>query len=271
MTSEITASLASVHMWEEPPISGTNGSGTIFFTGCNLGCVFCQNYSISSQNKGKAITCGRLSEIMLEEQARGVHNINLVTGVHFIPSIISAVEKAKSNGLKIPIVYNSSGYEKAESIKMLDGIVDVYLPDIKYFSCELSAKYSNAKDYFSFASEAVTEMYRQTGGNTFDENGILKKGVIIRHMVLPSCREDSYKILDWIRDNIGTEAYVSLLNQYTPVYKANEYTEINRRLMSLEYTRVIEHFFDIGLKNGYMQEKSSATSEYTPIFDFSGL
>lgn len=271
MTSEITASLASVHMWEEPPISGTNGSGTIFFTGCNLGCVFCQNYSISSQNKGKAITCGRLSEIMLEEQARGVHNINLVTGVHFIPSIISAVEKAKSNGLKIPIVYNSSGYEKAESIKMLDGIVDVYLPDIKYFSCELSAKYSNAKDYFNFASEAVTEMYRQTGGNTFDENGILKKGVIIRHMVLPSCREDSYKILDWIRDNIGAEAYVSILNQYTPVYKANEYREINRRLMSLEYTRVIEHFFDIGLKNGYMQEKSSATSEYTPIFDFSGL
>ncbi len=271
MSYEITASLASVHMWEEPPISGTNGSGTIFFTGCNLRCVFCQNYNISSQNNGKAISIGRLSEIMLEEQARGVHNINLVTGVHFIPSIISAVKKAKSNGLKIPIVYNSSGYEKVEILKMLEGIVDIYLPDIKYFSSELSAKYSNAADYFSYASEAVIEMCRQAGGNTFDENGILKKGVVIRHMVLPSHREDSYKILDWIRDNIGKNAYVSLLNQYIPVYKANEYKEISRRLMSLEYTRVIEHFFDIGLKNGYMQEKSSATSEYTPIFDLSGL
>ena len=208
---------------------------------------------------------------MLEQQARGVHNINLVTATHFIPSIIKAVQKAKNNGLKIPIVYNTGGYEKVESIKMLEGTVDIYLPDIKYFSSELSLKYSGASDYFSYASEAVLEMYRQTGNNIYDDNCIMKSGVIIRHMIMPSHREDSYKVLDWIRDNIGTEACVSLLSQYTPAYNAEKYKEINRKLMSLEYTRVIEHFFDIGLKNGFMQEKSSAESKYTPIFDLSGL
>ena len=268
---EIKAALASVHMWEEPPISGSCGSGTIFFSGCNLRCVFCQNYTIISENSGKTISTERLSEIMLEQQARGVHNINLVTATHFIPSIIKAVQKAKNNGLKIPIVYNTGGYEKVESIKMLEGTVDIYLPDIKYFSSELSLKYSGASDYFSYASEAVLEMYRQTGNNIYDDNGIMKSGVIIRHMIMPSHMEDSYKVLDWIRDNIGTEACVSLLSQYTPAYNAEKYKEINRKLMSLEYTRVIEHFFDIGLKNGFMQEKSSAESKYTPIFDLSGL
>ena len=268
---EIKAALASVHMWEEPPISGSCGSGTIFFSGCNLRCVFCQNYTISSENSGKTISTERLSEIMLKQQARGVHNINLVTATHFIPSIIKAVQKAKNNGLKIPIVYNTGGYEKVESIKMLEGTVDIYLPDIKYFSSELSLKYSGASDYFDYASEAVLEMYHQTGNNIYDDNGIMKSGVIIRHMIMPSHKEDSYKVLDWIRDNIGTEACVSLLSQYTPAYNAKKYKEINRKLMSLEYTRVIEHFFDIGLKNGFMQEKSSAESKYTPIFDLSGL
>ena len=271
MTSDITAALASVHMWEEPPISGTNGSGTIFFSGCNLRCVFCQNHDISSENFGKTLSVERLSEIMLERQAAGVHNINLVTGVHFTPSIVEAVQRARENGLKIPIVYNSGGYESVETLKMLEGIVDIYLPDIKYYSKELSSKYSKAPDYFLRASEAVKEMYRQTGENTFDENGMLKKGVIIRHLVLPSCKSDSFKILDWIRSEIGEEAYVSILNQYVPVYKASEFKEINRRLMSLEYTRVIDHFFEIGLKNGYMQEKSSASSKYTPLFDLSGV
>lgn len=268
---EIKAALASVHMWEEPPISGSCGSGTIFFSGCNLRCVFCQNYTISSENSGKTISTERLSEIMLEQQAKGVHNINLVTATHFIPSIIKAVQKAKNNGLKIPIVYNTGGYEKVESIKMLEGTVDIYLPDIKYFSSELSLKYSGASDYFDYASEAVLEMYHQTGNNIYDDNGIMKSGVIIRHMIMPSHKEDSYKVLDWIRDNIGTEACVSLLSQYTPAYNAEKYKEINRKLMSLEYTRVIDHFFDIGLKNGFMQEKSSAESKYTPIFDLSGL
>lgn len=271
MTSDVKAALASVHMWEEPPISGTNGSGTIFFSGCNLRCVFCQNYDISSENFGKSITADRLAEIMLERQAAGVHNINLVTGVHFVPSIIDAVQKAKENGLNIPVVYNSGGYESVETIKMLEGTVDIYLPDIKYYSEELSTKYSKAPDYFQRASESIKEMYCQTRTNIFDENGLLKKGVIIRHLVLPSCKNDSYKILDWIKSEIGDEAYVSILNQYVPVYRATDYKEINRRLMSLEYTRVLDHFFEIGLKNGYMQEKSSASSKYTPLFDLSGL
>ncbi len=270
-SSEIRAALASVHKWEEPPISGTNGSGTIFFSGCNLRCVFCQNFVISSENRGKVISTERLAQIMLEQQERGVHNINLVTAVQFVPSIIKAIDLAKENGLKIPIVYNSGGYEKVDTIKMLEGFIDIYLPDIKYFSSELSNKYSHASDYFEYASKSVLEMYRQTGKNEFNTDGILEKGLIIRHMVLPSCKEDSYKILAWIKNNIGSDAYISILNQYTPVYHANQYKEINRRLMSLEYTRVIEHFFDIGLKNGYMQEKSSATSEYTPLFDFRGL
>ena len=271
MTDEIHASLASVHMWEEPPISGNNGSGTIFFTGCNLRCVFCQNYDISSDNYGKAISTERLAQIMLDEQSKGVHNINLVTGVHFVPSIIEAVKIAKENGLVIPIVYNSGGYEKAETIKMLEGTVDIYLPDIKYFSSDIALKYSNASDYINYAVSSIKEMYRQTGENRFDENGMLKKGVIIRHLVLPSHREDSFKVLDIIKENFGTEAYVSLLRQYTPMHRASEFKEINRRLMSMEYTKVIDHFFEIGLKNGYMQEKSSATSQYTPLFDLSGL
>lgn len=270
-SSEIRAALASVHKWEEPPISGANGSGTIFFSGCNLRCVFCQNYDISSQNKGKTISVERLSNIMLELQERGVHNINLVTAVHFVPSILKAIEESRENGLKIPIIYNSSGYEKVDTIKMLEGYVDIYLPDIKYFEPELSRKYSNASDYFKYTSKAVLEMYKQAGQNKFDSNGVLEKGLIIRHMVLPSCKDDSFKILDWIKENIGTETYISLLNQYTPMYHANQYKEINRKLMSLEYTRVIDHFFEIGFKNGYMQQKASATSEFTPAFDLSGL
>ncbi|GFI60878.1 hypothetical protein IMSAG049_00027 [Clostridiales bacterium] len=271
MTSDIEAALASVHMLEEPPISGSNGSGTIFFTGCSLKCVFCQNHGISAENHGKRISVERLSEIMLERQALGVHNINLVTATHYVPSVIKAVEIAKGNGLTVPIVYNSGGYENLETIKMLEGMVDIYLPDIKYFSKELSEKYSNAADYFEYAVPAVSEMYRQTGGNIFGEDGLLKKGVIIRHMPLPTHKEDSFKVLDSIKQNFGNEAYVSILNQYTPMYKASEHNEINRRLMSIEYTRIIDHFFEIGLKNGYMQKRESATAKYTPIFDLSGL
>lgn len=270
-SSSMRAALASVHQWEEPPISGTNGSGTIFFSGCNLRCVFCQNYVISSENKGREISVDRLAQIMLEQQERGVHNINLVTAVQFVPLIIKSIELSKRNGLAIPIIYNSSGYENVETIQMLEGLIDIYLPDIKYCSSELSKKYSNASDYFKYASKAVLEMNRQTGQNKFDQNGLLKSGLMIRHMVLPGCKEDSFKILDWIKEQLGTDIYVSLLNQYTPTYHADQYKEINRRLMSLEYTRVLDHFFEIGLKNGYMQQKTSASDAYIPLFDFSGL
>lgn len=265
------AALASVHKFEEPPISGTRGSGTVFFSGCNLKCVYCQNYTISQENMGKTLTTEELARIFLSQQEKGVHNINLVSSGHFLPKVREALILAKQCGLSIPVVYNSGGYEKAESLKFLEGIVDIYLPDIKYFSSELSAKYSSAPDYFAAASKAVTEMYRQVGKNSFDSEGIMKKGVIIRHLVLPGCRKDSFKILDFIKDNFGDSVYVSLLSQYTPVYKAKEIKELNRRVTTFEYQSVIDYFFKIGLQYGYMQSRDSAESIYTPIFDLSGL
>ena len=272
LSSELPkAALASIHNYEEPPISGTRGSGTVFFSGCNLKCIFCQNYTISQQNYGKTITTDELAEIFINQQKRNVHNLNLVSARHFIVPVRQALIKAKENGLSIPVVYNSSGYEKAESIKLLDGLVDIYLPDIKYFSAELSKKYSFAENYFEYASKAVEEMYRQVGKPVFDKDGIMKKGVIIRHLVLPNCRKDSFKILDYIKNTFGDNVYVSLLSQYTPMYKAKETKELNRRITSFEYNSVIDYFFKIGLKNGYMQEKSSAESTYTPIFDLSGI
>ena len=265
------AALASVHQWEEPPISGTKGSGTVFFSGCSLKCVFCQNYTISAENTGKEITAQRLAEIFIEQQNRDVHNINLVSAGHFLPAVKKALILAKENGLTIPVVYNSSGYEKAEALKELDGLIDVYLPDIKYFSSELSKKYSQAENYFEVASKAVEEMYRQVGKYEFDENGIMTKGVIIRHLVLPSCRKDSKEILKFIKEKFGDNVYISLLSQYTPMYKAKEFKEINRRITTFEYEDVIDYFFEIGLKNGYMQKRTSATSAYTPIFDLKGI
>ncbi len=265
------AALASVHQWEEPPISGTKGSGTVFFSGCSLKCVFCQNYTISAENTGKEITAQRLAEIFIEQQNRDVHNINLVSAGHFLPAVKKALILAKENDLTIPVVYNSSGYEKAEALKELDGLIDVYLPDIKYFSSELSKKYSQAENYFEVASKAVEEMYRQVGKYEFDENGIMTKGVIIRHLVLPSCRKDSKEILKFIKEKFGDNVYISLLSQYTPMYRAKEFKEINRRITTFEYEDVIDYFFEIGLKNGYMQKRTSATSAYTPIFDLKGI
>lgn len=265
------AALASVHMWEEPCISGTKGSGTVFFSGCNLKCVFCQNFDISQQNNGKEISVSRLAEIFIEEQNKNVHNLNLVSAGHFLPAVKEALILAKEKGLKIPVVYNTNGYEKTEALRELEGLVDIYLPDIKYFSPELSNEYSFAENYFETALNAVKEMYRQTGKNIFDETGIMKKGVIIRHLVLPSHRDDSKKILDDIKENFGNNVYVSIMNQYTPMYKAKEIKKLNRRLTTFEYEDVIKYFFDIGLKNGYMQGRLSASDAYTPKFDLSGI
>ena len=198
------AALASIHNFEEPPISGTRGSGTVFFSGCNLKCVFCQNYEISQLNKGKELSTDELAEIFINQQNKNVHNLNLVSAGHFLPKVREALIKAKNMGLKMPVVYNSSGYEKAEALKFLDGLIDIYLPDIKYFSSEISAKYSGAADYFKYASSAVKEMYRQVGKNEFDSDGIMQKGVIIRHLVLPNCRKDSFKVLDFIKETFGS-------------------------------------------------------------------
>ena len=263
--------LVSRHDWEEPPISGTKGSGTVFFSHCNLGCVFCQNHDISQDGFGKEITVERLAEIFLEQQERGFHNINLVSAVQFIPQVAKALSLAKEQGLSIPVVYNSNGYESIEGLKLLEGLVDIYLPDFKYWDDILGLEYSKAPHYREIASAAILEMRRQTGADVLDENGIMKKGIILRHLVLPGHYKDSFKVLDWVKEHLGEDTFVSLMSQYTPMYRAKEIKTLSRKLTTFEYDKVVDHFFEIGLKNGFMQKRSSATSEYTPSFDLSGV
>ncbi|MBQ5332207.1 MAG: radical SAM protein [Oscillospiraceae bacterium] len=264
------AAKAYLHMWEEPCISGTKGSGTVFFSGCSLKCCFCQNYKISAENFGREITVDRLAEIFLELQDKGAHNINLVSPTHYVPQIISALDKCRGK-LDIPVAYNSGGYEKTDTLEMLRGYVDIFMPDIKYFSTELSEKYSAAADYFEYASKAVSKMIELAGKPKFDNNGILKKGVIIRHMVLPSHRRDSEEILRKIYELYPTDSFLlSLMSQYTPFYKSAEHKEIDRRISTYEYEKVAELAYDLGFK-GFMQERSSAKEEYTPDFDLIGI
>lgn len=265
---KIKIARASLHYWEEPCISGKNGSGTIFFSGCQLKCCFCQNYQISAENFGKEITVKRLAEVFLELQEKKAENINLVSPTQYVPWIIKSLDTVK-NDLKIPVIYNSSGYETAETIKMLDGYIDIYLPDLKYFDSEISCKYSSAPNYFEIASKAVMQMFRQSGPLIFD-NGMLKKGTLIRHLVLPSQRKDSEKILIWISENFPkNQILFSLMSQYTPFWKSSEYKEINRRISTYEYDFVLDKAFKLGL-NGFMQERSSAKEEYTPPFNLEG-
>ena len=267
----IRCARAALHHWEEPCISGTRGSGAVFFSGCSLKCCYCQNYQISQEGLGKEISPEKLARIFLDLQEQGAHNINLVTGTHFLPGILTALDLARPI-LSIPVVYNCGGYEKPEVIRLLDGYVDIYLPDLKYFDPELSARYSGARDYFAQASQAVSAMISQTGSPVFDEDGIMQKGVIIRHMVLPGSRKDSISILRWIREHLPEEGFLlSLLSQYTPFYKSCEYPQINRRLTTYEYGKVLEEAISLGLTKGFMQEKSSAKEEYTPPFDLEGL
>lgn len=267
----IRCARAALHHWEEPCISGTRGSGAVFFSGCSLKCCYCQNYQISQEGLGKEISPEKLARIFLDLQEQGAHNINLVTGTHFLPGILTALDLARPK-LSIPVVYNCGGYEKPEVIRLLDGYVDIYLPDLKYFDPELSARYSGARDYFAQASQAVSAMISQTGSPVFDEDGIMQKGVIIRHMVLPGSRKDSISILRWIREHLPEEGFLlSLLSQYTPFYKSCEYPQINRRLTTYEYDKVLEEAISLGLTKGFMQEKSSAKEEYTPPFDLEGL
>ena len=257
----------SLHMWEEPLISGKRGSGTIFFSGCNLKCEFCQNRVISHGGKGESISVERLCEIMLELQSMGAENINLVTPTHFADKIAEALREVKKD-LSIPVVYNTSSYEKVDTLRMLDGLVDIYLPDYKYFSDELALKYSFAKDYRMIAEAAIAEMFRQTG-SVLIENGIMKKGIIIRHLVLPSCRRDSIAVLERISELLPKDKIlVSVMSQYTPEFaiKADtKHKELRRAITSFEYSSVSERAISLGL-DGFFQEKSSATSEYTPDF-----
>lgn len=267
--SEILSARASLHKWEEPCISYRNGAGTVFFSGCNLHCCYCQNNRISNEIFGKTLSIPELSDIFLSLQDKGADNIELVTPTHFVPSIIKALDRVKHR-LEIPVIYNTGGYELTETIDLLNGYIDVYMPDIKYFSSEVSARYSNAPDYFEYASSAVLDMNEQTGKPVFNEQGGLIRGVIIRHLVLPSHRHDSIKIIEWIAENVP-DALVSIMNQYTPFdFIDQKFTEIKRRVTKMEYNSVVRHAESLGI-NGYTQQPSSSSEKYVPDFDLSGL
>lgn len=264
---KIKIALVSTHMYEEPCISGMNGSGTIFFSNCNLSCKFCQNYEISQLGKGHEITIEELASIMVKQQEAGVHNINLVTPTMYVYQIIEAIKIARKNGLNIPIIYNSNGYENVETIKALKGYIDVYLPDLKYYSNEIAVKYSKAPNYFEIASKAILEMISQVGEPIFDEDGMIKKGVMIRHLVLPNHIQNSKNVLKWIKENIPEEIYIDVMAQYFPTYKAKEDELINRKLTKREYKEIENYFYLLDLKNGYMQELGEHEEEYVPKWD----
>ena len=264
--NKIKIALATVHNYEEPCISGKNGSGTIFFTNCNLNCIYCQNYKISQQGKGYEITIEELANIMLEEQEKKVNNINLVTPTMYAYQIIEAIKIARKNGLKLPIIYNTNGYENVETIRALEGYVDVYLPDLKYYSDILSKKYSGVGSYFKVATEAIKEMYKQVGQATFNEDGIITKGVIVRHLVLPNHLQNTKHVLKWIKENLG-DIYVSIMAQYFPTYKAKGDSEIGRKLTKKEYKEIESYLYTLNLKNGYIQELGEHEEEYVPRWE----
>lgn len=265
-TDKIKIALVSLHKFEEPCISGTNGSGTVFFSNCNLNCIFCQNYEISHLGKGKEISTEDLANIFIEQQERGAHNINLVTPTMYVVQIIQAIKIAKQKGLNIPIVYNTNSYENIETIQMLKGYIDVYLPDLKYFSDDLAKKYSRANNYFDNATKAIKEMYNQVGAPEFDENGMIKKGVIIRHLVLPNYLQNSKNILKWIKENLPDDIYVSVMAQYFPSYKALEDDKINRKLTQKEYRIIENYLYMLDLKNGFLQDLEDDEEKYVPDF-----
>lgn len=269
--SSIKVARVSLHHWEEPCISGEHGSGTIFFSECNLKCVFCQNNDISHKGVGMNISIKRLSEIFLEQQSRGAHNINLVTPTHFVPQIIEAINISRNNGLTLPIVYNSNGYENLNTIKDLEGYIDIYLPDLKYFDDKYSIKYSNAPNYFETASKAIEEMYKQVGEPIFDANGMMKKGVIIRHLMLPGLLFDSKKVIDYIYKTFGDKIYISLMNQYTPVNNLGMYPEINKPLNPKHYESLIDYCISLGIKNAFIQEEGTVSESFIPNFDLRGV
>lgn len=281
-SNKVMIAKAFLHFWEEPPISLGNGSGTVFFSHCNFKCVFCQNYNISQDNgnaknncnspvTGKEVSIERLSEIFLELQKKGANNINLVTPTHYVPQIIKAIDIAKNNGLKLPILYNTNSYDSLETIKSLDGYIDVYLPDFKYFNDKYALKYSNAKNYSENAIKVIDEMLRQTGSPKFDSIGRIIKGVIVRHLMLPGLLFDSKKVIDLLYNRYGDNIYISIMNQYVPMFNAYEYPEINKPLNPKHYNSLVNYAADLGVKNGFIQEEGSNTDKYTPNFNLEGV
>lgn len=267
----ILAARAALHMWEEPCISGERGSGTVFFSGCPLRCAYCQNYRISGAEAGKRISEERLSEIFLELQEKGAANINLVTPTHYTPGIIRAVEAARDHGLSIPVVYNCSGYEKTETLRTLEGIVDVYLTDFKYMEEEAAARYSHAPDYPEVAAAALAEMVRQAGKAEFDENGMMERGVIVRHLLLPGHLKNAKAVVKYVYETYGDQVYLSLMNQYTPVSHLEKWPELSRRVTRREYERLVDYALSLGVENGFIQEGETAKESFIPEFDGEGL
>ena len=269
--AEILVARAALHMWEEPCISGSEGSGAVFFSGCSLGCVFCQNRSISRGERGEKISAERLAQIMLELQDQKANNINLVTAGHFVPQIAAALALAKEQGLRIPVVYNSSGYEKAETLGMLSGLVDVYLPDFKYMDSELAAAYSRAPDYVETAKAALREMVSQTGLPMFDERGMITRGVIVRHLLLPGHVADSRRVVEYLFKTYGNRIYISLMNQYTPIPAVAADPLLSRKVTKREYDRLVDYALSLGVEQGFIQEGETAKESFIPEFDGEGV
>lgn len=262
----VKVALYSTHNFEEPCISGKKGSGTVFFSNCNMNCVFCQNYEISQQGKGKEISIEELADIFIKQQEKDVENINLVTPTSYVPQILEAIKIARKNGLKLPIVYNTNGYEKVETLKMLEGYVDIYLPDFKYSDNDLGKRLSKIDNYFEIVTEALKEMYRQTGKAVFNGEGIMQKGMIIRHLVLPNHILNSRRVLKWINENMH-DVYVSVMAQYFPTYKAKEIDDINKKLTKEEYEQIENYLYRLDLENGYIQELGEHEEEYVPHWE----
>lgn len=263
--------LVSLHQWEEPCLSGTNGSGTVFFSHCNLRCLFCQNHTISQEQAGKEITVERLADVFLEQQERGAHNINLVTPTHYAPQIADALVQAKSRGLTLPVVYNTNAYDSPATIELLNGLVDIYLPDLKYSSNEPAYAYSQAPDYFRHASSAIAAMIKQTGEPQFTHNGIMRRGVIIRHLALPGMLEDSKAVIRYIYQTYGDSVFISLMNQYTPLHQAVNHPVLGSPLPESDYEALIDYALSLGVENGFIQEGGAVSESFVPIFDGRGV
>lgn len=263
---DIKVARCAPHMWEEDCISGTNGSGAVFFSGCNLRCVYCQNYNVSTNALGWTVTAEELADEFIRLQNLGVHNINLVTPTHYTIQIIRSLDIARQRGLNIPVVYNCGGYESVETIKMLKGYVDIFLTDFKYSDNEMALRYSAVKDYFNVAKDALDAMFEITGPPVFDESGLIKRGIIVRHLMLPGYIKDSKKVLKYLHDRFGEDIYISIMSQYTPLPHVKDYPEINRRLYPAEYKRLVEYAIDIGIVNGFVQDMETADESFIPEF-----
>lgn len=271
MDDTLVVARAALHMWEEECISGKEGSGAVFFAGCNLRCVFCQNRNISENGAGKTITVDRLADIFCELQKKGANNINLVTPTHYTKQIMAALDIAKDKGLNIPVVYNCGGYESVDTIKELKGYVDIFLPDFKYVDKNISKRYSNCEDYFDVAKKGLAAMYEIVGNPQFDERGMMKKGVIVRHLMLPGHVKDSKSVLKYLHETYGNNIYISIMSQYTPLVDKDKYKEIARKLYPAEYKRLVDYAIDIGIVNGFIQEGDVADESFIPEFDCEGV